>query len=79
MGSYYDQFGGSDDRPSYTLKFDNGGESSWYDEYQMEPENTTEPCTERVQSAKNSNMYNEIGKLLQDIDSELLWGQTKRK
>ncbi len=87
IGSYYDQFGGSDDKPSYTLKFDDGGQSSWYNEYQMEPESTIEPCIERVQSAENSPMIKEIGKrledraiskIVQDIEDQLVWGKPNK-
>lgn len=75
MRSYYDQFGGDkNQRPSYTLKFDDGGQSSWYEEYQMEPEDTAEPCKARVQSAVNSPTGKMVRKMAEDIENKLMWG-----
>ena len=75
VGSYYDQFGGDPEQdPHYTIECDDGTGGSWYYEYQLEPENTPTPCTERIESAVNSEFVKEGSKIWKEMENMLMWG-----
>lgn len=76
--SYTDRYGGRDKKHSYSLKFDDGGSSAWYEEYQMEPIDTEELCTETYPSAAESNTGKAWAKMVQDMEDELMWGISKK-